>query len=147
MDSKGYSLVEMIMVIFLIGMLGSFVEVGSKLLMEAKFQATVTEVERGLNMARQMAVGTGRQYNVLCIGNRVLIRRSIEEPLHRIYGGQSMQLSCSTSDKLILFDGHAAPSKAGTITVKHKGLKKQARITVRIATGKTTVYIEPLLRK
>lgn len=144
MASKGYSLVETIIVIFLVGLMGCFAEAGSKMLMEVQFKTKVTEIEQGLNAAKQMAVSTGCSYNVLCIANNILVRRGIKAPLYRIEGGRGMKLSCSTQDKLILFSGRIAPYRGGTIFVEHKALKKRARITVRIGTGKTTVYIEPL---
>ncbi len=140
MNSKGYTLVEMIVVILLVGVVGSTISISSKLIQQVAFMQLVQEVEKDIIFARDAAVATGKQYNIYCFSNRVLVRQGVEKPIYTTKLSRGIYIPDSITGKWIKFYGTMASPKTGTITLVCTSLHMQARITLRIATGKTTVY-------
>lgn len=139
---KGYTFIELIGVILLSSILGCTAMVGHRYVQTVTFHSKVKEVETGIVFARQAAIRTGRYYNVYCTSEKIYIRCGVEPALYKIQLGSGMKVDKESTGKHIMFIGSMAPSKAGTIILVHEGLRRRARITVRIATGKTTVYFE-----
>lgn len=150
MNQKGFSFLELIIVILLSSIIGSGVVFSTHIVQEVQFKALVTRVAQGIKCAQQWAVATGKQYNVYCTKEKVYIRQGNNPPLYKIEVGDEVTIPVKNADgtlmtgKNIKFCGKMAPSQAGTIILIHQGLKKKARITIRVATGKTTVYFESI---
>ncbi len=139
MKQEGYTLVEMLAVVLLIGIvcLGSMLSV--KLAQKARFCAQVQEVERGIIFARDTATMTGDQYNTYCFSNRVLVRQGCEKPIYTIRLSEGTYIPDTITGKWIRFNGTMASPQTGTITLVCEDIGLKADITVRIATGKTTI--------
>lgn len=150
MNQKGFSFLELIIVILLSSIIGSGVVFSARMIEEAQFRALVTEVAQGIKCAQQRAVATGKQYNIYCTKQKIYIRQGNNIPLYKIEVGDEVTIPVKNADgtlmtgKDIKFYGKMAPSQAGTIVLIHQSLKKRARITIRVATGKTTVYFESI---
>ncbi len=148
MNQEGFSFLELIMVILLSSLLGASAIMSTDIVQEVRFKALVTEVVQGINYAQQQAVATGKQYNIYCMKQKIYIRQGNNIPLYTIEMDENITIPIRDKDgtlmsgKNIKFLGKMAPSKAGTIILVHQSLEKKARITVRVATGKTTVYFE-----
>lgn len=148
MNRCGFSFLELVLVVLLSGIIGSGAMMSTKLVQEIRFKTLVNEVEQGIHQVQQRAVATGKQYNVYCTKEKIYFRQGNNPAFYKIqiekgvtipikdYKGNTM------SGKHIKFYGKMSPSKAGTIVLINQELKKKARITVRVATGKTTVYYE-----
>lgn len=143
MALKGHTLIETVIVILLISLGGYTLHISKRYMQEATLNILAKEVEQGIISAQQMAVSTGRQYNIYCLSNRILIRQGVEAPIYKINMPNEVTIPSNITGKWIRFEGKIAPSKAGTIELVHNGLRKSARITVRVATGKTTIYFDP----
>lgn len=150
MNRCGFSFLEIILVVLLSSIIGTGAIMSTKLVQEVRFKALVSEVEQGIRQAQQRAVATGKQYNVYCTKEKIYIRQGNQPAFYKIKIGNGVTIPIKDNKgqvmtgKNIKFYGKMAPSKAGTIVLIHQGLKKKARITVRVATGKTTVYFESI---
>lgn len=144
-NQKGMTLIELVMVIVLIGVVGSGVTVGQRMLREVTLEAKVKEVVTGLEYIKRSAVATGQQYNVVCFENRVLVRRGIDRPLYTIRLGDHIKVPYGITGQWIRFKGTVAPSGgAATITLVDEILRKKVDITVGVATGKVRLYYKTL---
>lgn len=150
MNQRGFSFLEMVLVVLLSSIIGTGAVMSTKLVQEVQFKALVQEVEQGIRQAQQRAVATGKQYNIYCTKQKIYIRQGNNPAFYKIEIGNGVTILIKDSNgkvmtgKNIKFYGKMAPSKAGTIVLIHQGLKKKARITIRVATGKTTVYFESI---
>lgn len=144
-NQKGYTLIELVMVLLLIALLGSGVQIGNRMVKEVTLKAKVSEVVKGIEYIKQSAVTTGNTYAIICFENRVLFRQLPHDTLYKVQLGQHIAVPASmTGEHFFQFTGTMAPSKAGTLILKDKSLRKQARITVGVATGKVRVYYETI---
>ena len=144
-NQKGYTLIELIMVLLLIALLGSGVQIGNRMVKEVTLKAKVNEVVEGIECIKQSAVSTGNTYAIMCFENRVLFRKLPHDTLYKVQLGQSITVPGNmTGEHFFKFNGTMAPSKAGTLILKDKSLGKQARITLGVATGKVRVYYETI---
>lgn len=144
-NQKGYTLIELIMVLLLIALLGSGVQIGNRMVKEVTLKAKVNEVVEGIECIKQSAVSTGNTYAMICFENRVLFRKLPHDTLYKVQLGQSITVPANmTGEHFFKFNGTMAPSKAGTLILKDKSLGKQARITLGVATGKVRVYYETI---
>lgn len=122
------------------------VKMGIKRVQRLQFESVVNEVVQGVREIQQCSVMTGRQYNIYCMENKIYLRQGNEPAFYKIVvqGGTKVSIRDDQGQlmtgKNIKFYGKMAPSKAGTIVLKHTSLNQEARITVRVATGKVTVY-------
>ncbi len=144
MEQRGYTLIEVIVVIALLGIVLSSINISTKWVQNVQFKTAVRQVEEGLIYVRQAAVKTGKQYNLYCFSNRVLIRRGVEKPIYTIYLSKGMSIPDNITGKHLIFRGSMASPKTGTISIIHQGIKQQADITVYIATGKIAVKYKAL---
>lgn len=144
MKQKGYSLIEVVIVIALIGITVGTVCASVKWFQTMQFKTAVRQVEEGLTYVRQAAVKTGKQYNLYCFSDRVLVRRGVEKPIYTIYLGKEMMIPDNITGKHLIFRGSMASPKTGTITIIHQSIKQRADITVYIATGKIAVKYRAL---
>ena len=74
MKEQGYTMLELVAVLALLGIIGCTVIFGTRLQDERAFKSTVRAVEESLIYVRQAAVKTGRQYNVFCLPDAVVVR-------------------------------------------------------------------------
>lgn len=144
-NQKGYTLIELIVVLLLVALLGSGIQIGNRLVKEVTLKAKVNEVVEGIECIKQSAVSTGNTYAIMCFENRVLFRKLPHDTLYKVQLGQSIKVPANmTGEHFFKFNGTMAPSKGGTLILKDKSLGKQARITLGIATGKVRVYYEKI---
>lgn len=145
MNQKGYTLIEMISIILLVSIVGCSLSLGSRWIKTVAFRSLVREVEHGIINAQQMAAATGMLYKVSVDfnENQILVSQGNKEPIYTFQIGDEVTISKDVTGSTIKFNGHMAPSGAKTIQLIHEKLGVKARITIRVATGKTTVYFEP----
>lgn len=144
MRQKGFTLLEVVSVILIMGMMSYSMKLSATYLEEVQFKHLVEEVEKGVICAQQMAAMTGENYKVCCMAHEIYIKKGIEKPLYTFKVDDEITLPGSMTGGEIYFHGKMAPQKGGTIELIHTKLHKKARITVRIATGKTRIYYEKL---
>ena len=143
-NQKGYTLIELVMVLLLIGLLGSGVQIGNRMVKEVTLKAKASEVVAGIEYIKQSAVATGNTYAIICFENRVLFRELPDNTLYKVQMGQSITVPAHmTGEHFFIFRGTMA-TQGGTLILKDKSLRKQVRITVGIATGKVRVYYETI---
>jgi hypothetical protein len=144
MTHKGFSLLETALVLMIMTVSMICVSTHTNFVEEVRFNTLVRQVESGIISAQYMATATGREYNVLCTQKTIYIRPGYRKAVYVFDMGRHVSIPRNITGKYISFPGGMAPSKAGTIELINTALSKKARITVRIATGKTTIYFEKL---
>ncbi len=142
MNQKGFSVLEVVLVMLLIGIGGACASPKTQQVEEIRFRALARQVEKGIISAQYMAISTGREYNILCTEKAVYVRPGFQKAIYKFDMGRHVTIPRNITGKKISFNGSMAPSKGGTIELVNASLRKRARITVRIATGKTTIYYE-----
>jgi len=141
MNEKGFSLIECILVILLMGVIGLTAFKGNELLEQVRFECKVCEVIHEIEYAKNAAISTGGQYSVISYDHRIYVTHKGYQ-LKKIDLGNAMRIPNDITGHLINFKDSMAPGKAGTILIKNESLKKQARITVGVGTGMVRVYYE-----
>lgn len=144
MKQKGYTLVELVVVIAVISITIGSIMSGIKWFQNIQFKLAVGEVEDALIYVRQAAIKTGKQYNLYCFSNRVLVRQGVEKPIYTIYLSKGIRIPDNITGKHVIFRGAMASPKTGTITLINEDIKQRADITVYIATGKVAVKYKSL---
>ena len=139
MKQKGYTLVELVVVIAIISITLGTVLNSVNDIQKMAFRGSVREVEEALVYVRQAAVKTGRQYNVYCFSNRILVRQGVNKPLYTIHLSRGTYIPDNITGKHLIFRGSMASPKTGTITLINKEINEYVDITVYIATGKIAV--------
>lgn len=141
---KGFTLIEIVCVIILLGLLTPLVGIkGQEAISRAHLNKVVNEIVIGIEESKIYAVQTGKQYNLYCFSNRVLLRQGITYR-RKICIPEGITIPDNITGKWIRFKGSFAPVRAGTIELHCKKLNKRVRITVGVATGKVRVYEESL---
>ena len=144
-SQKGYTLIELVTVLLLMALLGCGVQIGNRMVKEVTLKAKVSEIVKGIEYIKQSAAVTGNTYAIICFENRILFRKLPHDTLYKVQLGQNIRVPAHmTGEHFFKFKGTMAPSKGGTLILKDKSLRKQARITVGIATGKVRVYYETI---
>lgn len=141
---KGYTFIEMTVVLVLLGVIGVTATVGTKMLRQAKFEEKVCKVVQGIEYAQHCARVTGLQYNTLCFNDHFVVRRGREVPLYEVWMEDRMAMKFSATGFLMFYHGRSAIERAGTIYIQDYDLNQQARITVGVATNKIRVYYEKI---
>lgn len=141
---KGYTLIEMVMVLLLMGIMGYMVIIGNRMLDRTILEAKVNQVTKGIEYAKQAAATSGRQYNVFFFKNRVLVRQGMEKPIYTIHLVDDQRIYAKSGDQMILFAGDITTKDACTIKIINDKLGEQAKITVDVATSKVRVYYEKI---
>lgn len=143
MKQRGFSLIGTVCIILLSAVLMETAVIGNYMVERARLEGKVNEVVQGIELVRNASIFTGRQYNLFCFDNRILLRQS-QTCFDKIYLSSEMYIPSDITGGWIRFNGTAAPLRAGTILINDKRLKMRARITVGVATGKVNVYYEAL---
>ena len=144
MKQKGYTLVELVVVIAVISITIGSIMGSVKWFQNIQFKLAVGQVEDAIIYVRQAAVKTGKQYNLYCFSNRVLVRQGVEKPIYTIYLSKGIRIPDNITGKHLIFRGTMASPKTGTITLINEDIEQQADITVYIATGKVAVKYKSL---
>ena len=130
MKQKGYTLVELVVVIAVISITIGSIMGSMKWFQNIQFKLAVGEVEDALIYVRQAAIKTGKQYNLYCFSNRVLVRQGVEKPIYTIYLSKGIRIPDNITGKHVIFRGAMASPKTGTITLINEDIKQRADITV-----------------
>lgn len=144
MKQSGFSLIQVVLVIVLISLTVGAIHTSIKWIETIELRTATRQVEEALTYVRQAAVKTGKQYNVYCFSDRVLVRQGVQKPIYTIYLGKGMTIPDGITGKYLIFRGSMASPKTGTITIRHESRGQQADITVYIATGKIAVKYKAL---
>lgn len=142
MNSKGFTFIEVVCVIVLISIVGGMAITGTRFMEHIEFRTKVMEVEQAFNYAREHAVKTGKTYSVPYINDKLYVKQGMNPCNYKIIFDGGTYVSEDSTGKNIMFRGTMAPSKAGTLELVNDRIGKRAEITVRIATGKVTTYID-----
>ena len=144
MKERGFTLVEIVVVIAILGISMGTIVTSVKWVQRIQFTATVRQVEESLTYVRQAAVKTGRQYNLYCFSNRVLVRQGVQKPIYTVHLSKGTYIPDNITGKNLVFRGSMASLKTGTITLINEEINQRADITVYIATGKIAVKYKSL---
>lgn len=146
---KGFSIIEGAVVILMIGIVSMTVQVGTTYAKKQQFKAVVEEIAIGTSYAQQMAIATGQIYECLYKKDEFYIRIKANgkvkgKRIKTFKLPDDYFIEQRVGDVKVIFGGSAAPHLAQTIKICSPALNSQARITVRIATGKTTIYYDKI---
>lgn len=144
MHKKGFTLIETVIVMMLSGLILCSVSLGTKYAEQVAFTTFVKQVENGIKSAQYMANLTGKGYTVYCVKGFIYIKPGSKKPIYTFEMGPHVSLSPETTIKQVYFIGKMVPEKVGSIVLVNSRLAKKARITLRIATAKTTIYYDNL---
>lgn len=144
MKQKGFSLLEVILAITLIMISIGYVCAHTAYVENIRFKMLVKKVETSIKNAQYMAITTGKEYNIVCTQKVIYIRPGYEKAIYVEEMGKNVYIPRDTTGKYISFNGKMAPSRGGTIELVNTALEQKAKVTIRVATGKTAVYFEPL---
>lgn len=143
-NQKGYTLIELVMVLLLMALLGSGVQISNRMVKAVTLKAKTSEVVEGIEYIKQSAVATGNTYAIICFEDRILFRKLPHDTLYKVQLGKNIRVPADrVGEHFFVFRGTMA-TKGDTLILKDKSLRKQARITVGIATGKVRVYYETI---
>ncbi len=142
MSAKGYTLIEMVVVILLLGLMGSSIVVSSKMIDKVALDATVNQVTQGIEYAKQAAGVSGMQYNVFFFKNRMLVRQGLNKPLYKVYVFPGQEFIVPPGEEMVQFNGDITTGDSKTIYITNKKIGRQVRLTIDIATSKIRVYDE-----
>ncbi len=142
MKQNGFTLIEVVVTIGLISVMMGTGIMTISLVNNARFRSAVDQVEQAVIYAREATVTTGREHNIYCFSNRVLVRRGIEKPIYTVQLGQEVYIPDNCTGKKLYFCDSMAVARAGTIELVSKTTGRKAKITVSVATSKVrTRYI------
>jgi len=148
---EGYSLIEMIVVMALVGLMGSCFMFSSKWVEHLALRSKGEEIVAGIEYVKQAAALSGQSYNLFFIDDRVLVRKGIwDKPIYTIDLASNQKISFHHKDspkgwqQNITFNGTIATEDAGTIKLQNVTIGEQVRITVGVATSKVRVYYEKI---
>lgn len=142
---KGYTLIEMVIVLLLIGIVGSGIMISYKEAGRVALETTAHQIVQAIEYAKQAAAISGQQYNVLILDDHVSIRNERSDATHTIYLTQNQELKApNLKDYMIVFAGDISTHDAQTLKIIDKSIKRQARITIDVATSKVRVYYEKI---
>ena len=144
MDKQGFTLLETVAITMLSGLMLCSISLGTQYTEQIAFTTFVRQVENGIKSAQYMANLTGKGYNVYCASRAIYIRQGINKAIYKFALSKHVSLSYDTTFKQMNFLGKLGPTQGGSIVLVDTRLAKKARITIRVATGKTTVYYEKL---
>ncbi|PHV72348.1 hypothetical protein CS063_02400 [Sporanaerobium hydrogeniformans] len=141
-NDTGFTLIETVLVLFLSSFLIGALLGGVKQLERARFEAYLKEVQTGILSAQQMATLTGTSYTLYC-GSRDIFILKGGVSFYRFPMSRKVEmLPDETTLQRGTFNG-SSRSCAGSIVLVHRGLKEKATFTIRVASGKLTLYKEP----
>lgn len=142
MKEKGFSLVECVLVILLVGLLSMTVMIGNKYIKKARFKGKVNEIVQCIEYAKNAGARTGRFYSVLSYGKVVYVIAN-NHVIYKVPLDEDMYFDKQMTGTWIRFRGTVATAgKGGTIRLEQKGQEEYARITIVPVTGKVRVYYE-----
>lgn len=145
---KGYTLLEMIIVLLLLSIVSLPVMLSTRKLEDMALQIKAKEVVALIEYAKQAAATTGEQYNICCFENRVIVKKGMDSAVYKVYleDNQYIPLGATKYDSIqtMYFKGKMATGEVGKIYIRNVSLGKEAIITVGVATGKVRVYYEPI---
>lgn len=143
MKQSGFTLIESLLVVLLMGIMSLMLFTGSRQLERITFNNKVKEVVSGIEYIKSAAALTGVSFTSYCFTDSVWFRKELKT-VNEIFLEDTMQIPRGITGKRLNFSGTIAPEKAGTIIINNTHLKMRARITVGVATGKVRVYLEEI---
>lgn len=146
---KGFTLMEMVVVIAIIGIMSIGVVSGSQILYKRQMEDVAKEVQLIVEVMQQEAalrniqcrlMKTARaSQDVLLVEAEGRIEKEyvIPSPIKLYIGTESNPFA---SGKVISFNQDLSPSNSGTITIMHQTFPYKLKMTVRPVTGLVTIY-------
>lgn len=145
-QEKGYTLVELVIIILLFSLAVSSITWSERRIQEIAFETKINEVVSGIEYLKHRAAVTGTSCSIRWFENRILFMDERSRTIFKIYmeDGQSIDKTKSSSTNPLYFNGTMAPEKGITLAIKEVNLKKRGCITVELATGKIRIYYQKL---
>lgn len=143
-NQKGLTLIELVVVLLMMSIVMSTLMFGHQMAKEIAFKAKINEIAYAIESTKVHAVATGKNFNILCLEDRIVFKELPEKTIYRISLDDEMCVDVKSRYKYYRFHGSMAPVGAFTISLNHESLGKRARITVGVATGKVRIYYETL---
>lgn len=146
---KGFTLMEMVVVIAIIGIMSIGVVSGSQILYKRQMEDVAKEVQLIVEVMQQEAAlrniqcrlmkTTRASQDVLLVEAEGRIEKEyvIPSPIKLYIGTESNPFA---SGKVISFNQDLSPSNSGTITIRHQTFPYKLKMTVRPVTGLVTIY-------
>lgn len=145
-NSKGFTLLELIMVICIISIVSCVVILNGNVLSNHKEKKELKELINDLNYTRNNAIIESKKYILTFIPNKnyYLIHKVENKEIivkKKEFTNGIKILKTSLKGDKIIFNSTGAPSNAGTINLENsKG--EEIEITIGVATGKIRVYFK-----
>ncbi|GFN35463.1 GspH/FimT family pseudopilin [Tepidimicrobium xylanilyticum] len=146
-DNKGKSLIELILVIFILSMLFLIPAIKVNYLSYFRERKDIIELKKDINYARNRAIIESRLYGVeLRSDNTYLIIKydKLPETIKRKEfrsGVKIKKINIKDNKNEIVFNYSGAPKYAGTIYLENSN-GEEIQITVTPATGKVNIYYD-----
>ncbi|MGL4737726.1 MAG: pilus assembly FimT family protein [Cellulosilyticaceae bacterium] len=147
MKSRGFTLLEMVAVLALIGIgyIGIHFSVG--MVSRTAFEQTIEEVVQVVELAQTRASLQNKKYQVIVLtapsGDCITLQNesigAVSVPQERVSLPRGVTASINNKEKIV-FNGDLSPSQAGTIRLSHERLGEVAEVRIRPVTGKVAVY-------
>lgn len=148
-EGKGFTLVELVVVMTIIGIMSVGFIGGTHMLYKRQMQDVAKEVQLIIEVMQQEAAlrniycrlskATRQEQEVLLVEAEGRIEREyvIPSPIKLYIGTESNPF---VPGKAISFRQNLSPSESGTLTIMHRTFPYKLKITVRPVTGLVTIY-------
>lgn len=143
LKEKGYTLVELVVVMALISMIASLMITSSKWVEEKKLHMKTDEVAAAVEYVKQAASATGESY-ALAFGKKEIYVRDNSNTLFKVKLEQNQEFPNSLRGEYMWFNGKQVSSFSTTISIENKSIHKVGKVAVRVATSKVRVYYEKM---
>ncbi|MGL4344910.1 MAG: pilus assembly FimT family protein [Cellulosilyticaceae bacterium] len=138
---KGFTLIEMVVVLAIMSMGYVGITGGIRWLDQIKLEACVQEVVQCIEIGQNNASLQNKEYAIEPYGNEgeQIVRLVANQGTYaQVEVPSSIVVWCNTGS--VVFNGDLSPARAGTLFLRHQGLRRRVEIRVRPVTGEVAVY-------